>query len=291
MIAAVLGLEPVGAGRVHGEHEVFAGLVARELDGLDDRAQAVLVARQIAGRVAALVADAGGVQHLGERVEHLAAPAQRFLPALRADGHDHELLNVCRGGRRVDAAVEHIHHRHGQRLGVHAADIAVERQTERFRTRLRHGERHAEHRVRAETGLVWRAVELDEDLVDIRLVERVQAVERLGDLAVDVFHSLLHALAEIAGLVAVAQLAGLVNAGGRAGGHRRAADDAVIERHLDLDRGVAAGVENFSSENINDFKILFHGKLLSYRAKQWGRLRFTSRSGSRRSSARAWKGP
>ena len=265
MIAAVLGGEPVGAGRVHGEHEVLAGLVAGKLDGPDDGAQTVLVARKVGGGVAALVADAGGVQHLGKGVEHLAAPAQRFLPALRADGHDHKLLNVRRGGRRVDAAVEHVHHRNGQRFGVHAADVAVQRQTERLGARLRHGERYAEHRVRAETGLVRRAVELDEELVDIRLVERVETVERLGDLAVDVFHRRLHALAEIAGLVSVAQLAGLVNAGGRAGRHGRAAYDAVIERHLHLDRGVAAGVEDLSAENVNNFKIFLHKSSFSVR--------------------------
>ena len=78
--------------------------------------------------------------------------------------------------------------------------------------------------------LFGRAVERDHRLVDGDLVLGVHAADRLEDLAVDGLDRLQHALAEIARLVAVAQLDRLVRAGRGARGHRRAAHRAVLER-------------------------------------------------------------
>jgi hypothetical protein len=49
-----------------------------------------------------------------------------------------------------------------------------------------------------------------------------------------------HALAEVAALVAVAELVGLEGAGGGAGGNSGAGDHAVIEKDLDLDGRVSS---------------------------------------------------
>ena len=78
----------------------------------------------------------------------------------------------------------------------------------------------------------------------------VHAVERLADLAVDVLDGLVHALAEVALLVAVAQLDGLVRAGGGAGGHGGAAERAVLEHDVDLDGRIAAAVEDLAGVDI-----------------------------------------
>ena len=117
------------------------------------------------GREAALVADGGGqaavVEHLLEHVVGLGAPPQRLGEAGRADRHDHELLevDVVVG---VGAAVEDVHHRHRQHVGVGAADVAVQRQAELVGRGLGHGQRHAEDGVGAEAGLVVGAVEVDQ---------------------------------------------------------------------------------------------------------------------------------
>ena len=105
--------------------------------------------------------------------------------ARRADRHDHELLqvDVVVG---VHAAVDDVHHRHRQHVGVRAADVAVQRQLELGGGGLGDGQRHAEDGVGAEPGLVVRAVEGDELAVDEPLVEGVEAVDGVGDLAVDV---------------------------------------------------------------------------------------------------------
>ena len=108
-------------------------------------------------------------------------------------------------------------------------------------------------------GLVGGAIQLDEGLVNGYLVQDVGADQRLGDLGVHVGHGLLHALAQVTALVAVPQLTGLIDAGGSAGGHSGAAHGAVLQDDLHLDGGIAAGVNNFTAEDINNFKHLFHG--------------------------------
>ena len=84
------------------------------------------------------------------------------------------------------AAVEDVHHRHRQHVRGLAAEVAPQRQALLGRRRARGGQRHAEDRVGAEARLVVGAVELDQRAVERRLVERVEAGDRLGDLAVDV---------------------------------------------------------------------------------------------------------
>ena len=190
-------------------------------------------------------------------MEHLGAHAEGFLPALRADRQDHELLDVNVVGS-VGAAVEDVHHRHGQGLGVHAADVVVEGDIEGVGGSAGAGQGDAEDGVGAQAGLVGGAVELDEHLVDGGLVEDVQAQHGLGDLGVDVLNGAGHALAQVTALVAVAELAGLVHAGGGAGGNGSAADGAVVEGDLDLNGRIAAGVHNFAPGDVNDLKILFH---------------------------------
>ena len=105
-----------------------------------------------------------------DRLEHvvgLGAPAQRLAERRRADRHDHELLqvDVVVG---VRAAVEDVHHRHRQHVGVDAAEVAVERQLELVGRGLGHGQRHAEDGVGAEPGLVVGAVEVAQHAVDAR---------------------------------------------------------------------------------------------------------------------------
>jgi hypothetical protein len=62
----------------------------------------------------------------------------------------------------------------------------------------------------------------------------------------------LHALAEIARLVAVAQLDGLMRAGGGAGRHRRPSHRTVLQHHVDFDGGIAAAIENFAADDVDD---------------------------------------
>ena len=145
------------------------------------------------GREAALVADAAAeaavVQVLLEVVERLRAHAQALAERGGADRHDHELLEVDRVVG-VGAAVDDVHHRHGQHARRLPAEVAPQRQALLGGGRARGGERHAEDRVGAQARLVRRAVELDQRPVEPRLVERVVARDGLRDLPVDVLDRL-----------------------------------------------------------------------------------------------------
>ncbi len=109
-------------------------------------------------------------------------------------------------------------------------------------------------------GLVGGAVQLDEGLVDGGLIQHVHAHQALGDLGVHVLHGGEHALAQVAALVAVAELAGLVDAGGGAGGHGGAAHGAVLQVDLHLNGGIAAAVQDLAAQDVNDLNDLLHVK-------------------------------
>ena len=178
-VAAVV--EDLARRRVERDREVLAGRVARRLDARDERLERRLVGLEVR-REAALVADAAAeaavVQVLLEVVEDLGAHAQRLGEARRADRDDHELLEVDRVVG-VRAAVEDVHHRHGQDARRLAAEVAPQRLALLRGRGVRRGERDAEDRVGAEAALVRRAVELDQRAVEAGLVERVAAGDRL----------------------------------------------------------------------------------------------------------------
>src|SRR5262249_37929512 len=103
----------------------------------------------------------------------------------------------------------------------------------------------------------------------------------LEDFAVHGLDRLAHALAEIARLVAVTQFHRFMRAGGGAGRHRRAADRAILEHHIDFDGGVAAAVKDFAADDVDDggHECLFgrgisRGRRRFYRnARNWKRSR------------------
>ena len=140
-------------------------------------------------------------------------------------------------------------------LPASCADVRVERLAcaHRFGAQRRH--RHAEDRVRAEPALGRRAVERDHRLVELAL-RKVLALDRRCDLAVDVGDGLAHALAEVARLVAVAQLERFALAGRGARRHAGASARAAVEGHFDFHRRIPARVENLAAMHVNDFHIV-----------------------------------
>ena len=243
-----------GRGAIEREDHILTHAMAGGLAGLGDEAER-LVRRADVRREAALVADigrvAGIVQRLLQRHEHLGPDAHGVGDRTGADRHDHEFLDVDRVVG-VLAAIDDVHHRHRQGAGKHTADMAVERDAEVGRRRLGDRERDRQHRIGAEARLVGRAVQLDHRLVDLDLVEDVHAGDGVEDLALDIADGLEHALAAVAGLVAVAQFHRLMRAGRGAGGDDGVAARAAVEHHLGLDGRVAAGVEDFTGDDVGD---------------------------------------
>ena len=94
-----------------------------------------------------------------------------------------------------------------------AANVTVQRQAGGFGGGLGHGQRHTENSVGAEPALVLRAVEFDQRLIDAALILGFHVAQRVVDLSIDRLDRLGDAFAEIAALVAIAQLDGFVRAG------------------------------------------------------------------------------
>ncbi len=158
------------------------------------------------------------MKHLLEVVEHLGAHTDAFLEAACADRTNHELLEAD-GSVGVCAAVDDVHHGHGEAVCVAAADIFVEGEIEIVGSGLGYGERYSEDGVGAEVALGLCAVECEHCLVDTDLVKSRHAYESVGDGAVYVGHSLGNTLAHITVFVAVAKLESLVYAGRCTGGY------------------------------------------------------------------------
>ena len=179
--------------------------------------------------------------------EKLAAPR----------GHDHELLQVDRVVG-VGAAVDHVHHRHREhgrrrrgsiRRARRCRDTAAPRPRPPRRARSPARRRGSRSRRGATCSGSRRA----------RAAPRRSRPGRwpgapasaFAIVAVDVLDRLRHALAGPV-VAAVAQLGRLELAGRGARGHRGAALGAGPEPDLDLDRRVAAGVEDLAGVDVLD---------------------------------------
>ena len=206
LVQAGLLVIELARGGVHRKREVATRLEARLAHGAHQVLKGLGVRLQVGGK-AALVAHAGGkaglAQHVLQGVVHLARPPQRGLEVGRAHGHDHELLKV-HVVVRVDAAVQHVHHRHGQGVAVCAAQVLVQRQVRARGRRTCHGKRRAQDGVGAQAALVGGAVCCDHRAVNSALVRGLHANKQPADLAVHVLDGVQDALAQVAVLVAVA---------------------------------------------------------------------------------------
>jgi hypothetical protein len=191
-----------------------------------------------------------GGEVLLQRVEDFRTDTNGVGNAFSAGGQDHEFLHVDRVVGML-AAIDDVHHRDGQDVGVRATDVTVEREFARFSGGLGDGERHAEDGIGAELALVRGAIEIDHGLIDAELIEGIHALDFFEDGGVDVFDGLGDALAVVL-LAAIAQFDGFVGAGGSAGGNGGAAEAAVIQNHIDFDGGVAAAIVNLATLDVDN---------------------------------------
>ncbi len=171
---------------VQTDGDVDTRLVTRNPDRLHDQTEGSLVPWKI-GRESALVAHGGGqsfgMEQLFERMEHLRAVAQGITEGRRAQGDDHEFLQV-EAVVSVSATVDDVHQRHRQRHAAHAAQIAVQRQASLGGSGFGNGHRHCQHGVGAQAAFVLGAVKVNQSVVDERLFRRVQADDCFADLGI-----------------------------------------------------------------------------------------------------------
>src|SRR5258708_22819680 len=117
--------------------------------------------------------------------------------------------------------------------------------------RLGDRERNPEDGIGAEAAFVWRAIERNECLVDLGLGLGVHAADRIENLAVDGIDRPAYPLAQIP-LAAVTQFDRLVRPGRGPRWYRGAALRPVFEHDVDLDRRIAAAVEDPAAADVGD---------------------------------------
>ncbi len=164
----------------------------------------------------------------------------------------------------MHTAIEDVHHGGGQHVGIGAANVLVQRQLGRLGSGMGHSQRSAQNGVGAESALVVGAVGLDHHLVHQALILGLDAQQGLGNFAIHMGHRVERALAQIAILVAIAQLNGFESARGSARGHRRAAEGAVLQHNFHFDGGITAGIKNLAPVHIDDdaHECLLEGRLM-----------------------------
>ncbi len=248
-------LEKLRGGYVQGEENVLPRGVTRLLDRLHDHLQRLLVALEVGGEPA-FVTDGGivalALEDFFQGMEDFRPHAQGLPEGIGPGGHDHELLDIhiVVG---MGAAVDDIHHRQGQFPGIGTADILVQGEPGLLGCRLGAGERSPEKGVGPEVAFEVGAVEVQQLLVDARLVGGLPADKGPGDDFVDVFHGLQNPFAEIALFVAVPQFESLPLARRGSARDRRPPHGPAFEVDLYLHRRVPPRVENFPGKNIDNF--------------------------------------
>ena len=241
----------LGAGRIECKDDILACREAQLFDGFEDQLNGFRVGLEAGGK-AAFIAHGGGValflENALEGVEDLDSLAEGVGEGFCADGHDHELLEV-NVGVRVRASVEDVHHGRGQKRGIDAAQVAIERELERVGAGAGGGHGDSEDGVGAEAGFVLRTVYGDHGGVEQALVGCVHADELGREDGLDVVDGGEDAFAEVVGLVSIAELDCLMFARRGSGGDGGAADGSAGEGDVSFEGRISAGVEDFTGSD------------------------------------------
>lgn len=126
-----------------------------------------------------------------QRMESFGAHAQPLAQGGSSHRPYHELLKGD-GGVGVRAAVDDVHHGHGQHITVYASYVGIERPSECCGCGPGRGQRDAQDGVGTQPRLVGRAVEFYHAAVYGYLVKEAFPFECVGYLSVDVGDSVLH---------------------------------------------------------------------------------------------------
>ena len=253
------------SGAVHGNLDVFARFITGVFDSLYDAVESILDSVEVR-RKSALISDgcaqATAFQQLSKGMEHFGTHTDAFLDRGSANRTNHEFLEG-NGSVGVGTAVDDVHHRNGQRVGVAATDVAVERQSESLGGSLCRGKAHAEYGVGTELALGGRAIKGNHLLVKRALCEHAVALQCRCDDFVYVTYGLQHAFAKVALLVAVAKFKGFVFTGGSTRRNSGASHHSVFQRNFYFYRRISTRVEDFPCVNLFNFHRLKFYKLMN----------------------------
>ena len=266
-IGLTLLVIPLRGCRIHGDHKILSGTVARYLNGFHNAAEGIFVLFQH-GSIATLVTYAGNgnlsiLQDFLQAVEHLCAPAHSFFHAGGRYGDDHKFLNVhIIAG--MGTAVKNVHHRYRHHFGVGSADIAIQADTLGLCSGLGAGQGNAQDGIGTQAALVCRAVQPDQYFIDPGLIGYIHTSQCRGDLPGNSLHSLGNTLTQIPAGISIPELVGFKDARGSAGRDRGSAYHPIFQDHFHLHGRISPGIQNFSSDHILNQYFLFHSCLPLY---------------------------
>ena len=100
--------------------------------------------------------------------------------------------------------------------------------------------------------LVFRAVQINHQAVNVDLIGRFCAEHGIGDFARNVFHGLENAFAAETSRILVAEFNRFAHAGRSARGNRRRCDNAAFKPNFRFNGRIAAAVENLTADDIDN---------------------------------------
>ena len=137
------------------------------------------------------------------------------------------------------------------------AQVLVERQAGCLGCGTGHSQRDRRGWRSRPSSLVVGAVGFEQGPIDAGLVAGVEPFHRVGKRAVDMLDRLSHAFAQVPRGLCVAELQRLTRPGRRTGRNNGPAHHSRREDDLSLDGGVAARIQDFTSDDIIDVEHYF----------------------------------
>jgi len=102
-------------------------------------------------------------------VKDFGAIPKSLTKSRRAHRNDHELLKI-QVVVGMGAAIDHIHHRHRKPHRTRTAEVTIKRQTGLLGGSFGHGHGDCQHGIGPKPGFVLCAIQIDQGLVDKRLL-------------------------------------------------------------------------------------------------------------------------
>ena len=117
-------------------------------------------------------------------MENLNPGAHRLRETVCADGHHHDFLNI-EGVISMGAAVEDVHHRGRQHMGMNTAHVSPERLARRLSRSTGHSQADTEDGISAQARFVVGPVQADQVTVNAFLVEGITPGKDGKNLGID----------------------------------------------------------------------------------------------------------
>ena len=179
--------------RIHGDTDLLSRTVPCFFHRFHKQLQRFLRILQIRSKAALVSHSRGKSPFFEDFFQHmigLRTHLQSFPKTARSHRHDHKFLKI-NGIVRMTSAVQNIHHRHRQPSRSASSQILIQRYAKCFRRCPRHGKGYTQNRVGSHVFLIRRSIRLPQQMIDLRLIQRIFSDNHIRQHGIDILHSLL----------------------------------------------------------------------------------------------------